>query len=118
MLELKNFITNTLVDIIEGVHDAKLKISSDKGYVTPPSSQLDTAYIRENIDFDIAVQVQESASSENKLAGKADLGGKIIVVSAKSQIAGEKTTQEEIGKESISRIKFSVRIGFKPSIPE
>ncbi len=120
MLELKDFIRKTLVDVIEGVHEAAQDLkTSGKGYIVPSSytgtsnnlraSQLE----KKEIEFDIAIQVQEAESTKKGSSAELDIGGKIIVASAKGNITGESSKSNEESKETNSRIKFVVPIGFK-----
>jgi hypothetical protein len=124
MLELKDFIKKTLVDIIDGVHEAgaSLKVSGN-GYVVPVSNSyvkdnrgMEIDISRQDIEFDIAVQVSESESKGRKGTAEGEVGGKIFVASAKGKIEGEMSSESEANKETSSRIKFTVPIGFKPTI--
>ncbi len=124
MLELKDFIKKTLVDIVEGVHEAGNAIDSQKGYIVPKANdhsndtgrgtKFETAFSQQNIEFDIAVQVSESESGGSKISGQGDIGGKIFVASAKANITKENSSNSEESKETISRIKFVVPVGFNP----
>ena len=92
-MELKEFVTKTLVEIIEGVKDAQATAKEARGAVIPMAADP----IR-TIDFDVALTTSESTKSKGGIGvflGGAGIGGQ-------KQAAGE--------AKSFSRIKFSVPI--------
>ena len=96
-MDLQNFITEALKQIIEGVKDAQMYLSDNNISATihPKKSREDL----ETVDFDVAV-----TSTENITGG---ISGGIKVASIFS-IGGENKTQTS--EQNISRIKFKVKI--------
>ncbi len=98
-MELQEFIKNSLVNIRKGVSDANDDLMKDvnKHRVFELDSNSKEGG---HVDFDIAV----IATSEK---GKTGGGGiKIAVVSVGGEVKNKKS------EESVSRIKFSVKIGW------
>ncbi|MDA0781388.1 MAG: hypothetical protein PQ612_07190 [Rickettsiales bacterium] len=116
MLELKSFIKKSLVDIVEGVYDAGKEIDkSSKGCIAPSAydSRVENEVDRQEVAFDIAVQVMDSTTKTSKTSGEVSADAKIFVVNAKGGVKGEKGKEDEKSTETISRIKFTVPVGFK-----
>jgi len=102
-MELKDFISQTLVEIQAGVHDAIQKTIANKtaGAINPswaPDNLPLPGELRQLVKFDIAVTVSD------KLAGEA--GGGIKVIGLK--LGGDVTDSTETNK--VSRIQFSIPI--------
>lgn len=106
-MELKDFVSNTLVQIVEGICDAQKKVShlhecKISPAHTPGSANSDSCHITdvpgadslECVNFNIAI----STSASGNLDGKA----KIIVVNA--ELGGT------ISRENISRVSFPVYV--------
>lgn len=115
-MDLKTFISQTLIQIIEGVNDAKSHIEglgigaavnpeSTFGSNGPPHAQ------PSNVDFDVAVTVASNDRDKDGHQVEGSAGGVLAVVAlrAKAQTAGE--TVHEQREESVSRVKFTVRLG-------
>lgn len=109
-MELKEFITATLVEIQQGVQDAiyeceQLKL---KGVINPIYSadgNISSQHIsshRQNVDFDIAVTTENSSSSQQD--GKVKGGIKVLSGSI------DKSDTEKESDSKSSRIKFSIPI--------
>ena len=100
-MKLDQFITQTLVSIVEGIGNANKEVFEEKKLTThsDPFSvriygekQDDAQYI----NFDVAV----SAASE--LSGKVEGGGKILVASVDANAEASRKN------ENISRVKFKI----------
>lgn len=92
-MELKEFVTKTLVEIIEGVTEAQSKAKDAPGGVVPTKADP-----IERVAFDVALTTSKSKESKGGIGvflGGAGIGGQ-------KQAAGE--------AKSFSRIKFSVPI--------
>lgn len=89
-MDIEEFIKTTIEQI-----KASLKIS-------PGGPKSGDTYIREPVEFDLAVTVIENDSKEGAIKG----GGNIKVAS----IDGEFTNKTETRNETISRVKFSIHI--------
>jgi len=110
-MELKDFISSALQQIIKGVKDAQEKTVTDEGHINPVGlrglqNQLDgrrynpTDFsVTEIVEFDIAVTVAEGKSSKESVG--------IVVLSA---IGFGKQNLSEIKNNVVSRIKFSVPV--------
>lgn len=96
-MELKEFISTTLKQVVEGVIDAQDYMKKEKinAIISPAGT-----YVKEkSIDFDVAITVNESNSTS--------AGGGINVASIIT--AGGKKNSEST-EQSISRVKFSVGV--------
>ena len=78
-MQLDEYITETLVQIVKGVNDAAQEVSSLGGTVNPHATFIDVGFDvhpekppKQTIKFDIAIQVKEStdvdASAKAKLS--------------------------------------------------
>ncbi len=111
-MELKEFITNTLISVVEGVSEAKKQllekestavVNATKGNSTSDSVDDKTEKLNRVIylvDMDIAVTTSESSS--NDTSGKLNI--KIIEI-------GKGKGSENINS-TASRIKFSIPIAY------
>lgn len=118
-MELQAFVTETLVQLVNGVVEAQKKLADSGARINYGSSNRDTrignadqrfivgyGVYEEKIDFDVAVFV-----SEGTTAG----GGAGIRVWGIG-IGGDVSKDAKSGSES--RIKFSVPVMFPPHPPE
>lgn len=103
-MELKTFIADTLVQIVEGVSDAADRLSGqDNAYVNPlvlAQGHTDP----KPVEFDVAVTVQD------KMAGGGKAGLKVMAI----EVGGggmEKST------EAVSRIRFAVPVSLPAKRP-
>lgn len=95
-MELKEFISKTLVDITEGIAEASDSIGRSIGFATEKNSS-------SNIEFDVAVTVESGSSAE----GGAKAG---ISIASIDLISGKLKGQIEEKSSNVSRVKFSVWI--------
>lgn len=100
-MELKDFITNSVLDVMNAIHDAQRAWaeSVDKGAINPVWDNTDR--LRDHVqmmEFDIAVTAESSKSG----GGKAG----IKVVGVEIGGSGEAKSQSS----TVSRIKFAVPI--------
>ena len=106
-MNLKEFVTETIVQIMEGVQEAQNQVG-DKGIVNPRSYQSGTFFVDtppqpnelRPAEFDVAVTA--SSGSEAK-------GGAGLLVAAIGM--GVQDTQSE-GNTAISRIRFELPIAY------
>ena len=113
-MELKEFVKETLTNIITGIYDSQ-KFMEDNNYdgeICPKISSdwEKTGYVFseggkpiQNIDFDVAVTISE----------KKDTKGKIGIIVSSIGLGAEKNKEKSNGQNS--RIKFSIPITY-PSI--
>ncbi len=94
-MELKDFIEQSVSDIVEATRNLKQKYNKDNCCLAPRFS-VDINDVLHNINFDIAV-----TTSEN---GTAKAGSKIGISVLGANIKGEKGFTNE----NCSRIKFSI----------
>lgn len=112
-MDLKEFVAQTLVQIVAGVDDATRRIAEmgTNARVNPRTiRQPDDAEARQTqVEFDVAVTVveQEDATSHDTIGAAA---GFLSVVSAK--ITGESGNQtiERQRNETVSRVRFAISI--------
>lgn len=101
MVELKDFIAETLSQIICGVEDAQNRIaeSNRSGAIAPTGQGTnDDTVLNQTVEFDIAVAAE---------SGKKTSGGIGIIVGAINLGSSGKSSSE---KSSSNRVKFSVPI--------
>lgn len=114
-MELKNFISSTLVEIAEGIKDAQEKFKEMGGVVNPsnifmqnglcspggnPQKSPDRCYNLSNIEFEI--ELAENNDSENR----AGIG--VLL----SQIGLGANTREQHLSASMNKVKFNVQVKF------
>lgn len=99
-MELREFVTETLVQIQEGVQNAIARRSGHeaKGVINPAWSDTYTDANRQMVEFDVAVTVVD------KLEGSAS--GGLRVLSIEIGAKGSKAAEKNI----VSRVKFSVPV--------
>jgi len=126
-MDLKTFVTETLVQIVAGVSDAAGQIAQlgTNAQVNPhvTSTSYETGPARA-VEFDVAITV----SDESQSAGSSKAGGSLGILS----VVGVKASAE-IGEnsgstqrnEAVSRVKFSVQLSqpsnitrVNPTIPK
>jgi hypothetical protein len=93
-MDVKEFVRETLRQIVEGVREAKNE-TTDKCQIAP------VANTREKVEFDIAVTVDEGQTKEK--------GAGVSVWALKAGTAGQST----ISTNTVHRIKVSVVIDFE-----
>jgi hypothetical protein len=119
-MDLKTFVAQTLIQIVEGVADAKAAIEAGEtnARVNPKTVYGDKAAAGDPhpVEFDVALTVtSESKESSGAKAGAS--AGILAVVSAR--VAGE-LSSSSIGaerNESVSRVRFTVQLA-QPSAIE
>lgn len=102
-MQLDQFVRDSLVQIMKATDDAKSMAAQFHASVIPQSGDRYATH-NEPIHFDVAVTVGESTTSEGG-------GGiKVVGISVGGSVNGESTTQV------VSRISFSIPIGFTKSV--
>lgn len=127
MVQLDKFIEEALLGIINGVKNARSKASSCKVAprihrttltLDPLSGEQKTEQeeVLQHVEFDIAVSINESTTSETQTSGSAKLESKGIIKVLAADISGEggfeRTKEHEQSTSRVSRLKFSVPICF------
>lgn len=108
MLDIKDFIAETLGQIAQGVSAAASSVNSNNGIcmVSPAAAPTSYEHNTREVQFDIALTVIDDSAA----AG----GGKVKVLGV--QLGAEASTSKQ--NSTVSRIQFSVPIGFKAHVPE
>ncbi len=104
-MELKDFVKNSIVEIVQGVSEAMKEIGEHTNAVVNPTDSHAYHSLPQNIAFDVAVTVQD----ENSVTGKA--GGGIAVLQA--SINGESVSSNI----AATRISFNIPVSL-PSSPK
>lgn len=116
-MDLKEFVKETIVQVVNGIADANAALSSDTAFVASSNIQTDNNfkyttdkegvkhYVTE-LDFDVAITAQKAKTGE---------GGVHMKVASVFELGG-KGSSENINA-SISRIKFSLPLAL-PTEPE
>ncbi|KRA57395.1 hypothetical protein ASD89_06900 [Caulobacter sp. Root656] len=100
-MELREFVTNTLVQILEGVGDAQEQLgkTGKRGIVNPTWGGGEKLYEHvQNVSFDVAVTVASKAE------GGANAGIKVLAIDIGAK--GSIETQNS----NVSRVAFSIPI--------
>jgi hypothetical protein len=100
-MELKEFVRDTLLEVLQGINEAQLaiEVGKAKGIINPIWKHVDKLYEHiQDINFDIAVTASDKASGSS--------GGGIKVVAA--DLSGKVSKEKE--KSSVSRISFKVPV--------
>lgn len=109
-MDLKSFVAETLVQIVEGVADAQKRIRElDVGAAVNPNSIADTSKdklgVATPVEFDVAVTVTDESASKT---GAGSTVGFLSVVSAKVDAKAE--ASDSVRNEAVSRVQFVVRL--------
>lgn len=113
-MDLKEFIKTVLIDIVEGVEQAKIETDGKAGHVCPSMSpayaekakiQFNAlnGYYYQQAEFDVAV------TAENKTDGGVKAGVKVLGL-MEAGMGGNVSSNNS----TISRIKFHVPLGLAP----
>lgn len=108
-MELRDFVTNTLVDIAEGVRRAQHELAESGARVNPLLFERGhtTGHAPiEKIQFDVAVSVGEETGTT----------GKVNVVAYVMGVSGER--QHDRQSERISRVQFTVPMVLPTTAPK
>ncbi len=90
-MNLRDFITQTLLDVVEGVANAQENLTQGRGSISPTQGPHNPY---QNVDFDLAVTADEAGAD-----------GGIIIVARTNDAAGTRERRSEI-----SRIQFTVPV--------
>lgn len=110
-MELKTFIKDTLIQIIEGVKEAQNATKDDKGKINPRQefygSEMHSKTVRtskgqiiEMVDFDVAITTAEGSG----IKGGAGIIIGPVVIGTKGETSEQNTSQ--------NRIKFHIPISY------
>ena len=109
MLELRDFISRVIVDIVEGINDANGRLEGKDALVSPALvherqmvNQNGSLPHVERINFDVALTASESSKEGMDVSG----GVGVKVLSAKMEGKGEQAESSS----TVSRIQFSLPI--------
>lgn len=98
-MELKDFVKNTLLDIVNGVKEAQ--IENQSGSMIVPQENHPNSGRTETVHFDVAIE----ASNKNSEGGKA---GVSVAGFLSGGVAGETMS----GESRVSRVQFDLRVRF------
>jgi hypothetical protein len=109
-MDLKSFVAETLVQIVEGVADAQKRIHDlNVGAAVNPHAVPDTTVGKTGrpspIQFDVAITVTDETASKTGAGASA---GFLSVVSAKVDAKAE--ASDTIRNEAVSRVQFVVNV--------
>lgn len=99
MIDLKQFVSETIQQVIEGAKDAGLYLKENLDYDKDGYFQIGDGRM-EKIEFDISVTTSESSKAE----GKAGIMIKVVDFGVKGS--------ENLESTSMNKIKFSVPVAF------
>ena len=108
-MDLKSFVAETLVQIVEGVADAQKRIHDlavgaaiNPNHIPDHANRITKA---SPVQFDVAVTVSDEVASK---AGAGASAGFLSVISARVDAKAEET--DTLRNEAVSRIQFSVSL--------
>ena len=109
-MELNEFISDTLLEIAQGVENAQLR-AKDIMAINPGSLDGETIFERSYIDFDVSIVVSENDDTSKTRSGK--VGGKIKIapfVEASAEVggSGERGTSRTTAR--THRVTFKVPV--------
>lgn len=112
-MELKEFVTSTLTQIVEGILEAQRNVAQTGGIICPGKRDKDgtVAYLEKDLKTERSVSVHKvlfdvAVSVSSKKEGGLDAG--IVVLGMNFGGKGK----AEKGNESISRLQFEVPVSF------
>jgi len=100
-MELREFVSATLVEIVRGVRDAQRAVKAEKipSAINPGSRGREgMLYARKEVEFDVAITATEGSESKSGIG----------VVVASVGIGAQR--KSGASSESVSRIKFAVPV--------
>lgn len=111
-MELKDFISETIIQINQGLLEAQEKTKKYGTVINPhlrgaPSDSFKTTkdmalYSAQGVDFDVCLTVEESQCADKK--GKLELAAGIF------KLGGQDKKSENSKNQEVNRIKFSIPI--------
>lgn len=111
-MELKDFISETIIQINQGLLEAQEKTKEYGTVINPPvrGKKEDTLFtykdsnifLANGIEFDVCLVVEESQNSDKK--GKLELAAGIF------KIGGQDKKSENSKNQEVNRVKFSIPI--------
>ena len=118
-MELKDFVSNSIVQICEGIKDAQTKTEKIGACVSPRLTRDGAAALSNviavgsvsTITFDIATEAVDESRSNNTTKTE----GTINVLGSKIGMNGNKQREENGRNSEVSRLQFAVNV-FWPSI--
>ena len=138
-MELKTFVEQSLIQIIEGIHDAQKQAHKFRAMINPPLAPevddkghtkgpmyrpaaemlqrvglLETGMgtVADMVEFDVAITVSTGKTDSSEKGGEAKAGLNISVVSAQFGGGAKSSTQSKLEDSRISRVKFRVPVAF------
>ncbi|MBU6474778.1 MAG: hypothetical protein KGQ70_02320 [Alphaproteobacteria bacterium] len=110
-MKLKDFIKETLIEIAEGIDEARYPVG-DRVAIAPSRLNGDSLSEKNYIEFDIAVTANEIIHTEK--GGKGSVGVKIEVLGnkVKGELGGSATGETQLQNEKVSRVQFKVPVYF------
>jgi hypothetical protein len=136
-MDLKEFVQDVLVQIIQGVSDAQRKLGVSTAKINPPLAEkaeqtpggqwystidkdnlhaanlIATHYAggyADIVDFDVAITVESSGKETSESAKGGDGGLKLHVVSAGISVQSKQSSATESTQSNVSRIKFRIPV--------
>ena len=119
-MELKDFVSKTIIDICAGIKKAQEQGKSFGACIAPGMNQgfavgrEDCANTPQMLEFDVAVTVNEKANEESE----ANAGAGISVISAFLFMKGREKRAKEESSNYVSRIKFTIPVLYPVVIAE
>jgi hypothetical protein len=142
-MDLKEFVQDVLVQIVEGVSTAQRKLGTSTAKINPPlaqkaeqapGGQWHSTIDKENlhaanliathyadgyadiIEFDVAITVESSGKEDSESEKSGDGGVKLHVLSAGISVQSKQSSSSESTQSNVSRIKFRVPVQLPRSL--
>jgi hypothetical protein len=108
-MKLRDFISETIEEIAFGVHKAKVNCS-ELIAVSPGNMNGDSVVKLSEIEFDVAVTVEESKSGQKSADGSAKANVSVLGVGIEGAIGGTGSTKQDASSSKVSRVAFKVPV--------
>ena len=108
-MELRDFVRQTLVDLVKGIEDAQTELSSSKAIINPLGTpKIIKVHKDQDVSFsEVEFEIQLDVKKSKKAEGRA----KITVVNVLTAGAGR---QNDSSHGETNKIKFAIPVHFPP----
>jgi hypothetical protein len=113
-MKLKDFVKETLVEIAEGIDEAKDPVG-DRVAIAPSILNGQSALEKSYIEFDIAVTANETIHKSKGKAGNVSAQIEVLGNRIKGELGGSATGDTQLQNEKVSRVQFKVPVSYHPS---
>lgn len=110
-MKLKDFIKETLVEIAEGIDEAKDPVGH-RVAIAPSSMNGELSSEKSYIEFDIAVTANETIHKRKNGTGSVSAQIEVLGNRVKGELGGSAIGDTQLQSEKVSRVQFKVPVYF------